>query len=91
MSHKCEVVHVLTRDSLIDSESYEHRYQAQHMMTPRFYVVVWPTSGSRRFDRQARFIGPYAGRADAESSSLIRGGTNDRTVSAPSNDHGFAA
>ena len=66
MRHKCEVVHVLTSDSLIDSESYEHHYQAQHMMTPGFYVVVWPTSGSRRFDRQARFIGPYTGRADAE-------------------------
>ena len=66
MSHKCEVVHVLTGDSLIDSESYEHHYQAQHVMTPGFYVVVWPTSGSRRFDRRARFIGPYAGRADAE-------------------------
>jgi len=66
MSHKCEVVHVLTSDRLIDSESYEHRYEAQHVMTPGFYVVVWPTGGSRRFDRQARFIGPYAGRADAE-------------------------
>ena len=66
MNHKCEVVHVLSRDSLIDSESYEHRYQAQHVMTPGFYVVVWPTSGSRRFDCHARFVGPYAGRADAE-------------------------
>jgi len=66
MSHKCEVVHVLTGESLIDSESYEHRYYAQREITPGFYVVVWPTSGSRRFDRQARFIGPYAGRADAE-------------------------
>jgi hypothetical protein len=66
MSHKCEVVHVLTSESLIDSESYEHRYEAQHVMTPGFYVVVWPTSGSRRFDCRARFIGPYPGRADAE-------------------------
>ena len=66
MSHKCEVVHVLTGESLIDSESYEHRYHAQREIAPGFYVVVWPTSGSRRFDRQARFIGPYAGRADAE-------------------------
>jgi len=66
MSHKCEVVHVLTGERLIDSESYEHRYEAQRAMTAGFYVVVWPTSGLRRFDRHARFIGPYAGRADAE-------------------------
>ena len=66
MNAKCEVVHVLTSDSLIDSESYERRYHAQPAVTPGFYVVVWPTSASRRFDHEARFIGPYPGRAEAE-------------------------
>jgi hypothetical protein len=68
MDTKCEVVRVVSDQSLIDSESYERRYHTSRPLTPGFYAVVWPLSVSDlRYDDEAQFIGPCRGRTHAES------------------------
>jgi len=67
METKCEVVRVLSDHSSIDSESYEHRYRTLGPFTLGFYVVIWPPSVSAAlYDGEARFMGPYRRRMDAE-------------------------
>jgi hypothetical protein len=64
-----EVVRVMSDHSLIDSESYEHRYYASHPLPAGFYVVVWPSDVScTRYDETARFVGPYPRKHDAEEA-----------------------
>jgi hypothetical protein len=69
MYSSSEVVRVISDHSLIDSESYEHRYHPSRPITPGFYIVVWPADVScTRYDETARFVGPYVRRNDAEAA-----------------------
>lgn len=65
-----EVVRVHRPFHLIDAESYERRYRTAggQSLASGYYSVTWPaTVRVRRFDEQARFVGPFPTRAAAEA------------------------
>jgi hypothetical protein len=65
-----EVVFVIDAEHLVDSESYQRRYQTGRPLVPGCYVVHW--SGppyAPRYDEAAEFLGPYASRRVAERAA----------------------
>jgi hypothetical protein len=75
-----EVVFVIDAEHLVDSESYQRRYQTERPLVPGCYVVHW--SGPQeapRYDEAAEFLGPYVSRRVAERAAR-------NTVAAPSHE-----
>lgn len=65
-----EVVRVHRPFRLIDAESYErwYRQDGNRELPKGFYAVTWRGSdGTRRFDENACFVGPFGARAEAEA------------------------
>jgi len=64
-----EVVRVVNASQLIDAESYQRRLDEALVgsLEPGYYVAAWPTAvGGACNDRNARFIGPFVTRREAE-------------------------
>ncbi|HTP96621.1 MAG TPA: hypothetical protein VMK05_12260 [Burkholderiales bacterium] len=62
MEHFPEIVKVLNDSRLIDSESFERRYQAADggALVSGFYIVSWPEGvAARQYDEHACYIGPF--------------------------------
>lgn len=67
MNEETEVVRILNERSLIDSESYQRSYRTRVPLSAGYYVVVWKGDGARRtYDDDARYLGPYDTRSDAQ-------------------------
>jgi len=71
MQSRHEIVHVISDSHLIDSESYQRSLgeSVAGSLKPGYYVVTWPRVGpdsSCEYDRNARFLGPFASRREAE-------------------------
>ena len=63
----CEVICVIDKHCLIDSESYQRRYRARHPLELGCYLIVWPAGGERlRYDESADFVGPFESKRLAE-------------------------
>lgn len=68
MGDLAEVVRILDEHSLIDSESYQRRYQGTSARAPGHYIVRWHAGrpASAAYDDRADWAGPFEARADAE-------------------------
>ena len=69
MERAFEVVRVLDEHSLINSESYQCKYDAGagHALAPGYYVVAWAAPvGLIRYDDTGRFFGPFASKTEAD-------------------------
>lgn len=63
-----EIVRVLDGKTLINSESYQCRYDSQQFaeLQVGVYIITWPQSVCQgEYDSNAQFIGPFATRAEA--------------------------
>jgi len=69
MEAPIEIVHVITENQLIDSESYQRTLGTTYLsrLQPGFYIVQWSsTDAMSRYDGSTDFIGPFTSRRSAE-------------------------
>lgn len=71
----CEVVCVIDRNRLVDSESYERSFGSDgaHEVRSGYYIAQWPpgTSNPHFFHDGLRFEGPYETRSEAEAALAV--------------------
>lgn len=81
MGRQYEIVHVIDRHWLIDSESYQRSYSVKGKagLEPGVYVVLWPEHAQElSYDGDAEYRGPFKCRPDAEMA--VREGRIDGLV-----------